>query len=331
MTLFTTTTLVELAASLDKDPVTIAADVYKLARYLDESGNKGASRHALETVNMPVYFLTDEYAGIWRDILFHGEGSRKRDYSGWGVRRRPDWRVAWGERYGWENAIGQTLIEEAHAAALVEHESRRVKRSNETFTQGRYEDYTSEQIAYRFATSDILMRRYERLYRSRRASSDWKSDVYGYLMNVWMQQNLHMQKELEYRTKADPAPRSSKKKTEAARADFHQAQKYLDAGTGYFFSPEFVQEAIDSAEEPDLRVDFDHLPKLPADKMPVRWLTDGQLVQQFMAFLTKAESDKASFEYEDTRLIMDSLRKMFARAKGQKPDDGETIIGKETV
>lgn len=327
MTLFTTPSLPDLADALDKSIEDIASDVYKLAMYLESIGNRGVSRHALVQVQMPVYFLTDVYLGIWRDILFFAEGSRKRDFDGWGLRRRPhDWRIAWGERFGWSSDIGQQLIEEAHAAALVEYEAKRVRRHNETFAQGRYEEYTSEQIAYRMAVADILMCRYSHMYHTREKSRDWHDNAHGYSMRVWMQQNQHMQKELEYRTKAEPEARSSKAKTEAARADFAHAKKFLDAGTGYFFSLEFVQQAIESAEEPDLTVDFDHLPKLTTNKTPVRWLTNGQLIAQFMAFLAES-NDPQSFEYEDARKILDTLRKMLARAKGQKISDNKESLG----
>lgn len=324
------TSIPDIADSLSISTEQLAADIYKVARYLEDTGNKGVSRHTLKSLELSTEFLLEPYSPAWEGILFFAVGSKRRDFDGWGVRRRPvNWTIAWGERYGWQTEIGQALIEEAETAARVEHEARRVKRHNDTFTQGRFEDYATEQIAYRMAASDILMRRYGRLYRARRHSADWQTDIYGYLMRVWMQQNLHMQKELEYRTKADPEARSSKKKTEAAHADFQQAQKFLDAGTSYFFSEEFVRQAIESEAEPDLRVDFDHLPKQPADKTPVRWLTDGQLVTQFMTFLTQAENDTTSFEYEDTRAILKTLRNMLARAKGQKISDEPEKIGSE--
>lgn len=89
----------------------------------------------------------------------------------------------------------------------------------------------------------------------------------------------------------------------------------------HFFSKSFVEYAVESAEEPDLRVDFEHLPKEAPEQAQVRWMSDGALVKEFMRWCDAAVDPK-SFEYEDKELILKTLRTMFARAKGQKVEVG---------
>lgn len=162
---------------------------------------------------------------------------------------------------------------------------------------------------------------------------DQAFDMCWWMSQVWSVQAEKMQSELEYRTEATPKDRGSKKKNEAARKDFRKASLYL-AGAEQIYSEEFVQMAT-SAEFPfDPNVDYKHLPKQAPEKAPVMHMTQRELIDEFMHWLTNAELDPNSFEADDARILRNRLvdaleesRKTLARAKGQPVETTKPING----
>jgi hypothetical protein len=296
--------------------------IFHLAFFLEERGNKGMYPQYFEDTLPKEAVENPEHVPAWENILFQEREGR------WFVRKKPHWSLVWGERYGWQTAPGQSLIVQHHDEALATHteviaflDSQKPKRLVETIAGKRAEDLTTLEVAYVAAVASVLYERYTGRY-------GLGLDTAPGLLR-WHYRELQRQAiaELDYRTQSSPEERTSKKKTEAAKADWAKADELLKVGTGHFFSKAFIEQAVESALEPDLDVDFDHLPKLPDEQTPVRWLSDAALMRQFMQWVD-AETDPNSFAWQDGQAILRQLRAMFARAKGQKTDD-EVIIPKE--
>jgi hypothetical protein len=317
----------------------LAADIHAFASWVEEGGNKGVLMYEIEQRNqrddkLPIYFLDEAKCREALDgIMFYAEPKRKSDYSGWYVRKKPHWKSVWAERFALENELGQKVRAELEAARLAEEERNRVKRKEEWFSQGRFEDFDTFAIAYRAAVAAVMYRRHSDGYWSYDNnafgySTESDNSVSKYMAATWQREHNRMMNELEYRTKAAPEQRTSKKKTLAAVEDFAAAAKFIEAGTEYFFSLDYIRQCLSSEAEPDLRIDPEHLPRQPLDKEPVRRLTDSQVVRQFMKFVAD-NTDENSFEYQDIQLIIGELRKKYARARGQSPDGAPIDIKRE--
>ncbi|TXH56113.1 MAG: hypothetical protein E6Q97_07210 [Desulfurellales bacterium] len=290
--------------------------VYQIAGWLDTMGNKGMLIRFFDDALPKDVIEKNAHSPAWEDILF------KNNDGQWYARKRPHWTTAWGVRYGWDSEIGQTILalhhEEAldiHAKVLAFFENQKPKRIAEKIGGKRAEELTTMQVAYAGAVATLME---ERAWH--RLGSMGFDDAYDLLRWHYSVLRRDARAELEYRTQSSPEERSSKKKTAAAVADWKKAGELLQAGTAYFFSQEFFKQAVESAQEPDLQVDFEHLPKLPLEQTPVRWMNGADLYRQFMKWVD-AECDPNSFEFEDKMAIMRQLRAMFARAKGQKTDE----------
>jgi hypothetical protein len=318
----------KICESMQINPATLAADIFRVAMWIEENKNRGFSARTLKApgVELPIYFFTDEGFSLYDGILFF----INNDFtSGWMVRKNPNWRIVWRERYGEIDPDRAALVQrwEDEQAAAKATEDAKPKRKVDSFAEGRFESFTSIQIAYRAAVALVLCRRYMEM----RFERDYiYKDVSKYMASVWRQQYDLMIAELHYRKEAEPEPRSSKKKTREAVEDFGKAKELLEAGIEYFFAREYWEQVIESAEEPDLWVDFEHLPRQPLETTPIRWMRESDLITTFMQFVAE-DHERQSFEYEDKQIILRTLRKMFARAKGQKIDDDELPIKVDSV
>lgn len=142
--------------------------------------------------------------------------------------------------------------------------------------------------------------------------------IYAWMRAVWSEQARMFQSELEYRTEADPPPQSSKKKTEAAFRDYRSASLELVGGWRNFFTDDFMAMVKETAFPFHISdLDYEQLPEAAPENKPIKWMSDGELVRDFMRFLD-ADFDRDSFEYEDRELLLDNLRKQYARILGQK-------------
>ncbi|MEL6526014.1 MAG: hypothetical protein AAFQ07_09925, partial [Chloroflexota bacterium] len=181
------------------------------------------------------------------------------------------------------------------------------------------EKLTTLQVAHRLAMADIMLH-WMHAYKLNVSLTD---DTYGWLQSIWSKQADTMRAELEYRTEAQPEPRSSKRKTEAARKDFRTASEWL-SGAKQIYSDEFKKMTRKLAMPFDLTIDEEALPKQVPEKQPVMRMGYTELIHEFMRWVTDAELDPDSFEYEDATLLRNKLRealedtrKQLARAKGQ--------------
>jgi hypothetical protein len=342
-------TIKNIAAALEKPVDELARDIWTLADFIESHGNKpDRDIYTLnkiaetEGVVIPVYFLKDECDAAITGIIFEsfdGYGKR-RTSNGWMVRKKPHWKVTWAERYGEiDQAKRDAALAEDAARKAAEEEAKKLRRVRDRFAQGYFEEVTTIDIAYKYAIADVMQQRYYWQY----VESFRKSEPAAYLCRVYIEQMDQMGEELKYRVGGaapDPSYHRSKRAMDRAIFDWKKAETFVkrvelhgfvdfkfEDITGHFFTPEFVKTAIHSAAEPDLRVDFEHLPKGTPEQTPVRRMKDHELVDDFMRFIA-ANPDEQSFEYEDTRLIIDTLRKIYARAKGQKTGD-EVIISKD--
>jgi hypothetical protein len=322
-------TIEKIAGELSVTPAQLATDLWFVANWIDENRNRGFSLEQLRAtgVELQTYMLVDSAFAVLDGIVFERfDGPKSRRYSeGWMVRKNPNWRVTWRTRFAEYAPDKVLLIDQWQAeqeAAKAAEESKPKRKVEGMHGEGYFESFTSLQIAYRAAVAHVLMRRYREM-RWNRGYLD--RGAWRYMAATWQQQWETMIGELRYRTEAEPEPRSSKKKTREAVEDFAKAKELVEAGTSYFFSPEYVEQVLSAVEEPDLTVDFEHLPRQPLEKTPVRWLSDRQVIESFLQFLAE-DHDPASFEYEDQKLVLETLRKTYARAKGQKIDDKEIKI-----
>ena len=175
------------------------------------------------------------------------------------------------------------------------------------------EEIDTQVIAHRWAVAKVMS---HWMFQSQMISLG-NGSTYSWMRHVWADQVRMMQSELEYRTAAQPKERSSKKKTVAAKRDFRRANEALVAGVGQFFSDDFVEMVGDTAFPFNVaHLNYEQLPEYAPENKPIKWMSDRELVNDFMGFITE-DFDADSFEYEDRKLLMDNLRKQFARIKGQ--------------
>lgn len=309
----------QLASEINQTVDAAGAALYQIAQVCEANGNRG-----LPLARFPAgthWILADDQPAqeLRRDILFFAEGHRTRDYDGWGVKKDPHWSLVWGERFGWQSEAAQTIIAQAedearatHAKILAEEEANRTQRVVDTLAGKRVTDLTTREVAYIAAVAEVLARRYQERGGFSPTFTEAEAILY------WHYRELHENAltELKYRCDHTPPEQSSKKKTKAMQADWARAADLLKARTAHFFSRAFIDQAVASVTEPDLSVDWEHLPKLPEEQTPVAWKSDAAVIRDFMRFLDEGQG--GSFEWEDARLILSQLRSTLARARGQK-------------
>jgi hypothetical protein len=351
--------LQNIAQLLGKTLSEIGRDLYVIAAFLDEKKNKGLKTYEIdrfaktELRELPTYFFKPEYEEVYQNVLFFKKSDRWSDNEGWMIRKTPNWRISWRLRWGEYCPEQKALVDqwEAEEAARLAAESQKPKRKETRFHQGDFEQFKTDEIAYRAACMQLLAMR--AAYRWQQTHNRQQVEHWRGMHYMYDKQFRIFVDELWYRTMAqpDPAVHKSKKKQKEAVADFAKAQSYfLEAHLGMtfilydeqitasrtysidhivhqFFTPEFIDQAVKSAEEPDLYVDLEHKPKRPLQSAVVRWLPDHEVIGAFMKFLNE-DHDPKSFEYEDKRKILETLRRMYAQAVGQRPfDDLPTISG----
>lgn len=69
---------------------TLARDLFKMATYLDETGNRGTYRTTRFEWG---YVLSPKYASYRKGIVFYSKGW------GWRVRKKPHWKTVYNERF----------------------------------------------------------------------------------------------------------------------------------------------------------------------------------------------------------------------------------------
>lgn len=229
------------------------------------------------------------------------------------------WVRVWMERFG--RYYADRAINERYNELLSEWRAYyappalpEVKRAYDTAWM---EEMSTQDVAHRWAVATLMNSWYFGLQLN---SFSLSNDIWLWMRAVWAEQMALYKSELEYRTAAQPKERSSKKKTEAAKRDFRAANEALVNGMGAFFSDDFVEMVRGTAFPFNVaNLDYERLPEAAPENKPIRWMSDGELVRDFMRFLD-ADFDKDSFEYEDRELLLDNLRKQYARIMGQKVD-----------
>jgi hypothetical protein len=242
----------------------IGAMLFETASWIEAAGNKGYSDNDLMKAvpSLRVRLLDNAYRMAWQDILFFGDGERKRDFDGWGVHKRTPahWTMTWLERFGLDHPKAQTLTDEIWDEAMAEHARRAVTRPHETYVEVDLEQEPTCSIAHKAAAMWLLSRWAQRQGWTRAPREVWRiqARLFGEAYEVFVN-------ELEYRQDRQPQPRRSKKKTQAVRDDWATASSYFAPGIGFdayrFYSQAYVQACFESDVTPDVSVDFDALPR----------------------------------------------------------------------
>jgi hypothetical protein len=193
----------QIAETLGKPIQQIGEDLLKVCEWIDGQGNHGYTTVRLEQAGLPVYMLTGESQPIWSGILFYRQPEGKKDpFSGFMVRRRPPWMETWCSRYG----EGTQRCEEYRAAVKLLNEQKRreaeeaarPKRSIETFCQGRFANYATEQIGIKYAIAMLMADlHYARSLHNMRTARVDLPDRFG--SDTWASQANLLLAELEYR------------------------------------------------------------------------------------------------------------------------------------
>lgn len=186
------------------------------------------------------------------------------------------------------------------------------RRNLETFSGGNFSTYSTFEVAYRMACADVLRGWYGHQYGFMRGNHTQSKEA----MHVWGDQYRILRNELIYRTYAPAPKKESQKKTREAAEDWSRTKEYLEKGTLYFFSREFLKVVTESPEYPDLSIDPDHLPKQLPEKTPIKWQTDRQVMDAVLRWLDK-DIEPNSFEYEDRKTFIDMARRWIATARGE--------------
>lgn len=356
-------TIDQIAAGLNIEPEKLAADIHALCTWIQAQGNRGYSETQLKDAGLEINFLAADKA-LWDGMLFHAVPEKRKDYSGWGVKRLPmirgeifAWEETWLMRFGWlQNDLvsqvnaridaaqnpsiqegdwvdyqgrvlkvsmirsdSQFVLEDIYSAsALFAHRAELAKvdalrRKQDFFSGGAFSQYSTFDIAYRAACADVLRGWYGHQYGFMRGNFNQSKEA----MHVWGEQYSILSNELKYRVHAPAPEKESKKKTKEAAEDWAKAAEYLEKGTLYFFSREFLRVVTASPEYPDLTIEPEHLPKLPPEKTPVAWKSDRDLLAEVITWLN-AELDPFSFEFEDRKTFIDMARRWLAASRGEK-------------
>lgn len=293
-----------IAQELEVSFEQLGADIFKLATWIEFRENKGFDRGYLERNQLPVYFLASRYDASWKGILFHGEGTRKRDFNGWGVRKRPHWSLIWGDRFGWDTLTGRGIVETAETEAYAEKpkQDARFERPRQSFAQGEFDGFSTVDIGHRWAMAVILYRRYDHLrWQVDRDTHDWRVLPQGYIGAVWLQQGLWMESELKWRMEYHP------KETER-----DLAKRILDAGISYFYTRETVDKWISANTEPMFSSgDFEQ----PYDdkSQHAEFMSESQVRRVFVELVAGERTD---IDQEDIDLVLRILKKQLSNLKG---------------
>jgi hypothetical protein len=336
-------------SSIPLEPVSaaqLARDIYETCQWMQANMPYNAMTFNIQKVSradgkdLRLYWMQDRDALAKQaldGILFYTESGKRRhdNFYGWGLCKNPilksekigkelwEWERRWAENFGYLNPdIAEEI--KARQAAIEEANKRIVTRRHNYFWLENKETF---QIAQMMAVANLMgMWLWQNQWA---ALVDTHGDVLAWLRSIWVEQARIMELELEYRTEADPQPRSSKKKTEAAKADFRKAAIFLAGGTTELYSEDFIK-MVEKTEFPiDFSLDPEALPKQKPEKEPVMRMSSTKLMAEFVRWVTDAQIDPDSFEAEDALVLkrrvskavteaLDDERKALARAKGQK-------------
>jgi len=319
----------------------LAIDIYHLADFIEQQGNRGYSVAELDTLRaehervLPLHILHSVYADAYKGILFHATGDWG-NYTGWGVKKNPHWRGVWMRRFQHiAPDMYQQQLDVLHAQALAdlavpprEHGDSLINVSTRT-------------LAYHAACCSVLIERHDTINRQRardrlkaaldgdtvnrnRADREFKAALYRDRLSL-------ITDELVYRAQYIPSagddhydPRLS---LADAMDDYEQAAQYLKtnwtnnydyatfAGHDRFFTPEYVEQVVCADAEPDLHIDLDDpssYPRLPLSKKPPRQMTNREVLLVITQILTSEPGDE--FAEDDKQLVLRYLRQQF-------PDD----------
>lgn len=150
--------LEDIAQALHCTVAELGEKVWALASRIEQRGNKGYTFSELrDEPDVLLLYPQDEkrteaYAAAYAGVLFYRVGKRKRESSGWMVRKTPHWTRAWAELYGWNTERGREALDIIHQRALDDHkqwlaEQERIKLNRpERFELGRFDDYSDDQL-----------------------------------------------------------------------------------------------------------------------------------------------------------------------------------------
>jgi hypothetical protein len=317
---------IQAVANLLKIPLEkFAQDVFDVCAFLETNGNSGyeltalVSANAREDVRLELYWMNPGVLGdALEGICFYSKPSRNSDYSGWYVKRRPQirevwaWRVQWLATFGGESETGKQIQQQIETEQTIEANT--PKREHNRWW---LETAPTVEIAHMWAASMLLAHFFYGEYGEHSKMRNASSSFQRWIAATWMEEANIMRSELEYRFVAEPQDRGSKTKTNKARADFRAAKDFLESGIDGIYGWDY-QNMVKTAAFPfDLGVDFDHLPEPAPENKPIRFMKDHELVTSFFKYLDE-DYEQGSFEWEDRNLLLDNLRKQYARIKGQK-------------
>ena len=259
------------ATELNMSVAQIGTMLYETAAWIEAAGNKGYSDDDLMKAlpALRIRLLKNAYKLAWQDILFFGEGGKKRDFDGWGVHKRTPahWTVTWLARFGTKHPLADQLMDQAWDEALATHEKRAVKRVHQTYAGVDLETADTRDIAHKAAAMWLMGEwAHQRGWAHRETREMWRLQGRLYLMAHDV-----FRHELVYRMDQQPQPRRSKKKTQLAREDWATASTYFGPQSGFFGEPYFnalhfytaayVEACCESDVAPDVSVDFEALPR----------------------------------------------------------------------
>lgn len=333
--------LTQLCDKLDVTPTKLASDLYKLCRWMQDHGhhysmrpinfthhNRTRERNGEDPLN--IYFLDTDNWGLFLSvadgIMYYSKSAK---WEGWGINKNPitksdqyevwSWEIQWLEKFAYLTPERAEAIQ-SRLDAITKANQRKPTRNHNVSA---LETLDTIEIAHRRELAKLMavwmfsFRRYKGL----------GDKTYTWLQNIWEAQVYIMTAELEYRTGADPEPRSSKKKTASAKQDWCSSALWL-TGVNKIYSDEFI-EMVKAADMPfNPSVNYDDLPKQVPGKAPVMKMSQTDLMHEFMRWVTDNEIDPDSFEGEDAHMLkiklrntlqdaLEDIRKQFARAKGQ--------------
>jgi hypothetical protein len=293
--------------------------LYRLCQWIETTGNRGYSNYELiQNLGEEIRPILENYK-LFSVCLFLGTGTRKRDFNGFGVKRKPSWQseyLAMYHRLVGTDEFYTDILDQQHEAALKDdvHESKRRARPHTYFTHAELDNMTAIQLFNRYGIG-----------RMQPHFIAEKNNLRNWIESVWRKQSDALLDEFLWRVMFS---------TGNLKSDACQLWEKLEL-------PSFVRENPKGSEDFIGNVIYDYiypfryrqmifdgkagywtetdLVEFPMAYQPMQYkaMTDNQLLQLFYRmFHDKSDNTMIFITPANMKIIADKIRHEFINRKG---------------
>lgn len=321
-----------IAELAEADGVTfdvVMSNIYAIATVIDNDGNKGYTDSFIESMLSKqhsadaIKYLDHRYHQVWDGILFHATPAKRKDPSGWMVRKNPHWELKWCERVGWSNPIAQTIVANYHEKALHENTAydRARSRPKSVIDHETLDTMTPQILAHRIFVLDYQKRQYAPDVMTR-LSGKRDNALDKFLSSMLYKQKVALAKELVWRWGYHPNP--LERDAAAHYIDAKRAQleiqfggHLIDAASDLIATDVIASEVYGNATHITEFWDETNpqdLP-IPSQLRDAERMTDVQIVRKFFALLDETDPEANRMTSADKQMILTRLRGLLKNTK----------------